>query len=227
MLKAQSQSSPPGYSIKLPRPLLHFIVGWRAPKALLRIACIVTAKTLIKGFVVGAEPWLISVQESLSRQIMGALMSLRLSHWPNDQRYDSKVLEPNACDLPIGVPYRESSLANFYQFTDFTAAMFCKMDRVIFWKLGYWLARKYRIGMRELMRKWVAYPKGGKAKTWRVYGKGHTGRGCGVSLHRMLGNGKKQFRWKTGKGNPYLANVDAAKVFESRYSEVAMAMSQS
>lgn len=115
--------------------------------------------------------------------------------------------------------------ANFYQFTDFSAVMFCKMDRIIFWKLGYWLARKYRVNLKEVIKRWVKYPKDKKAKTWTVYGKGNSGRGCGATLHRMLGAGKKQFRWKTPVGNPYLAQVDPAKIFESRYREVATAMS--
>jgi hypothetical protein len=43
----------------------------------------------------------------------------------------------------------------------------------------------------------------------------------------MVGNGKKQFRWKTAKANPYLEKVDERKIFESHYGDVAMAMSQS
>jgi group II intron reverse transcriptase/maturase len=115
--------------------------------------------------------------------------------------------------------------SNFYQFTDFTAVMFCKMDRIIFWKLGYWLSRKYRTNLKEVIKRWVKYPKDRNAKTWIVYGKGHNGNGCGATLHRMLGAGKKQFRWKTPSENPYLAKVDPNKIFESRYSEVATAMS--
>jgi hypothetical protein len=115
--------------------------------------------------------------------------------------------------------------SNFYQFTDFTAVMFCKMDRIIFWKLGYWLSRKYRTNLKEVIKRWVKYPKDREAKTWVVYGKGHNGNGCGATLHRMLGAGKKQFRWKTPSENPYLTKVDPTKIFESRYSEVATAMS--
>lgn len=119
--------------------------------------------------------------------------------------------------------------ANFYQFTDYVAIMFSKMDRIIFWKIGYWLARKYRIGLRTLMKKWISYPKKGDgAKTWRVYGPGRTGRSCVVELRRMSGHGKKQFRWTTPMKNPYLeADKDEPKIYESKYREVAMAMGQS
>jgi len=34
--------------------------------------------------------------------------------------------------------------AAFYKYTDFTARTFDQVDRVVFWKLAYWLARKYR-----------------------------------------------------------------------------------
>ncbi len=36
--------------------------------------------------------------------------------------------------------------AAFYQFVDFKAKVFSYIDRVVFWKLAHWLARKYRVG---------------------------------------------------------------------------------
>jgi len=115
--------------------------------------------------------------------------------------------------------------SNFYQFTDFVAVLFSKMDSILFWKLGYWLSRKYRLNLRGVIKRWFRYPKSGNAKTWVLYGRGQTGKGCGVTLHRMAGAGKKQFRWKTPSGNPYLLTSDPTKIFESRYRDVAMAMS--
>lgn len=115
--------------------------------------------------------------------------------------------------------------SNFYQFTDFVAVMYSKMDRILFWKMGYWLSRKYRLNLRGVIKRWVRYPKKGNAKTWVVYGRGHTGKGCSATLLRMCGTGKKQFRWKTPSGNPYLKTPEPAKIFESKYRDVAMAMS--
>lgn len=40
--------------------------------------------------------------------------------------------------------------AAFYQFADFKAGVFNYIDRVVFWKLAYWLARKK--GIASLMR---------------------------------------------------------------------------
>ncbi|STI83205.1 reverse transcriptase-like protein from prophage or plasmid [Escherichia coli] len=42
--------------------------------------------------------------------------------------------------------------AMFYQFVDFKAKVFSYIDRVVFWKLAHWLARKYRTGIASLMR---------------------------------------------------------------------------
>lgn len=36
--------------------------------------------------------------------------------------------------------------AAFYQFVDFKGKVFSYIDRVVFWKLAHWLARKYRKG---------------------------------------------------------------------------------
>jgi len=91
--------------------------------------------------------------------------------------------------------------------------------------LGYWLARKYRLTLRDVIKRWVKYPKDKSAKTWTVYGKGRTGRVCGAVLQRMLGAGKKQFRWKTPSVNPYLMSTNPTKILESNYREVVTAMS--
>jgi hypothetical protein len=44
--------------------------------------------------------------------------------------------------------------AAFYKFTDCTARTFQRIDRVVFWKLAHWLARKYRSRIKPLMRNW-------------------------------------------------------------------------
>ncbi|EDU7996635.1 group II intron reverse transcriptase/maturase, partial [Salmonella enterica subsp. diarizonae] len=51
--------------------------------------------------------------------------------------------------------------AVFYQFVDFKAKVFSYIDRVVFWKLAHWLARKYRKGIAYLMRWWCKSPKPG------------------------------------------------------------------
>ncbi len=60
---------------------------------------------------------------------------------------------------------------NFYRVTDYTAIMFQKLDRIIFWKLGLWLARKYWTSIKKLIIQWVRYPANGTAKTWVLFGR--------------------------------------------------------
>lgn len=115
---------------------------------------------------------------------------------------------------------------NFYQYTDFTAMVFNKMDQIIFWKLGYWFAKKYRLSLKELIKRWVRYPRDGGAKTWSVFGKGQNGKSCGVTLCRLVGKTKKQFRWKTPQVNPFIIGGASAKTLESRYQEIVIAMSR-
>lgn len=115
--------------------------------------------------------------------------------------------------------------ANFYQYTDFTATMFSKMDRTVFWKFGHWLARKYRRGFPPLMRDHVCEPEPGQAKTWVVEGRNSRGWYGAVALRRLITSGKGQFKWRTPSENPYIVRGEARRTIESRYADVAFAMS--
>src|ERR1019366_6193250 len=72
--------------------------------------------------------------------------------------------------------------AAFYQYTDYTATMFRKVDRTVFWKLGYWLARKYRRSFRSLMRDHVRRPELERTMTWVLKGQNSRGRYGEVAL---------------------------------------------
>ena len=115
--------------------------------------------------------------------------------------------------------------ANFYRYTDYTATVFRKLDRILFWRLGHWLARKYRSPLKALMRRWFRRPANGKAKTWRLFGRSGRGNLCGVALRRLVTSPKGQFRWRNPESNPYLYRGQARNTVTSRYSDVAMAMS--
>jgi len=115
--------------------------------------------------------------------------------------------------------------ANFYQFTDYTAVMYGKMDRIVFWKLAHWLARKYRTSIKSLMRQWVKHPAKGVAKTWQLFGRSTNGNLCGVTLRRLVTSRKCQFRWRNPETNPYLTRVKERNTVTSRYRDIAMAMS--
>ncbi|EAC1391631.1 group II intron reverse transcriptase/maturase, partial [Escherichia coli] len=112
--------------------------------------------------------------------------------------------------------------AMFYQFVDFKAKVFSYIDRVVFWKLAHWLAHKYRTGIASLMRWWCKSPKPGQSKTWVLFGKTNHGKLSGEILYRLVGQGKKLFRWRLPEGNPYL-RTETRNTYTSRFTEVAMA----
>ena len=105
--------------------------------------------------------------------------------------------------------------------------MFGRLDRVIFWKLGHWLARKYREGFPSLMRRYVQAPQPGQAKTWVLRGRNGAGHYVTVALHRLVTTTKGRFLWHTPMGNPYLRSPadPAVPSHESRYADVAFALS--
>lgn len=117
--------------------------------------------------------------------------------------------------------------ANFYRFTDYTAIMYSKVDRIVFWKFAHWLARKHRTSIKSLMRQWVRAPADGTAKTWVLYGRSGKGNLCGITVRRLVTSRKVQFRWRNPAINPYLLLDDGRSTVTSRYRDVAMALSRS
>jgi len=117
--------------------------------------------------------------------------------------------------------------AAFYKFTDFTARTFRHIDHVVFWKLGHWLARKYRSRIKPLMRKWYRSEANGKAKTWLIYGTSERGNKVGRALQRLVSGPKMTFRWRNPPSNPYIPTDDGRRTITLRYHDVAMAMGQS
>jgi group II intron reverse transcriptase/maturase len=132
----------------------------------------------------------------------------------------------NKISLVEGLNRRIAGWANFYQFTDYTATIYTKLDRIAFWKLGYWLARKYKTSIKKLMKRNIRRPAEGAAKTWVLWGRNDNGRVRGVALRRLVTSRKLQFRWRNPDTNPYLPRRDERNTVTSRYRDVAMAMSR-
>lgn len=130
----------------------------------------------------------------------------------------------NKIDLVESLNRKLAGWANFYQFTDYTAVTYGKLDRIVFWKLAHWLARKYRTSIKTLMRQWVRRPTDGEALIWQLFGRSGKGNLCGVTLRRLVTSRKAQFRWRNPETNPY-ARDDERNTVTSRYYDVAMAMS--
>lgn len=114
--------------------------------------------------------------------------------------------------------------AQFYRHTDYTAKVYSKVDRIVFWKLAKWLARKYRCSIKSLMMKWIRRPSPSQAKTWIVYGKSDNGNVCGAALFRLVSSPKMRFSWRLPESNPYLRQ-ETRNTVTSRYKDVAMAVS--
>lgn len=131
----------------------------------------------------------------------------------------------NKIDMVESLNRKIAGWANFYQFTDYTGVMYGKLDRLIFWKLAHWLARKYRTSIKSLMRYWVRRPDDKEAKTWLLFGRSSNGNLCGVGLRRLVTSRKMQFRWRNPEINPYILRAEKRKTVNSRYHDVAMAMS--
>jgi RNA-directed DNA polymerase len=131
----------------------------------------------------------------------------------------------NRMDLMESLNRQLAGWAAFYQFTDFTATMFRKLDRAVFWKFGYWLARRYRRGFRSLMREYIRAPEPGQTKTWVLHGQNSRGWYGAVALRRLVTSRKSQFRWRSPSENPYIMRDETRSTIESRYADVAFAMS--
>ncbi len=56
----------------------------------------------------------------------------------------------------------------FYRHTMYSSRIYGKLDTVVFWKLGHWLARKYRTRVNKLMRKWYRFSTVHRLRTWMV-----------------------------------------------------------
>ena len=113
--------------------------------------------------------------------------------------------------------------SQFYRYTDFTSKIYSKIDRTVFWKLGHWLARKYRCRIKFLLEKWCKHPAPGKAKTWVLFGKTNRNKLKGEVLYRLVSSPKMPFRFRLPEINPYLRE-EIRKTVTSRYADVAMAV---
>ncbi|WP_074730165.1 group II intron reverse transcriptase/maturase [Paenibacillus naphthalenovorans] len=152
--------------------------------------------------------------------------------WDKYRRFTEKLVKQlsgnygmNTMDLVEGLNRQLAGWANFYQYTDHTAAIYGKVDRVVFWKLGYWLARKYKRGFRQLMKDHVRSPSKGKAKIWVLQGQNSRGFYGELALRRLITSRKGWFTWKNPPGNPYILRSEKRRIIESYYDEVAFALS--
>lgn len=132
----------------------------------------------------------------------------------------------NPLDLLEQLNQQLQGWAAFYQYTDYTATIYSRLDRLVFWKMGHWLARKYHRRFPRLLRDYVRAPRAGQAKTWVLTGRHDRGYHGTVALRRLVTSRKGRFLWHTPPTNPYLGDVTsgAPVPYESRYADVAFAL---
>lgn len=74
------------------------------------------------------------------------------------------------------------------------------------------------------MRDHVRAPEPGRAKTWVLKGQSNRGWYGELALRHLITSRKGQFRWRNADGN-YLIRDENRTLFESRYADVAFALS--
>jgi group II intron reverse transcriptase/maturase len=152
--------------------------------------------------------------------------------WEKYRRFTEKLVKQlsgdysmSPMDLIESLNRQLAGWANFYQYTDHTATIYGKVDRTVFWKLGYWLARKYKRGFRSLMRDHVRSPAKGKTKVWVLQGQNSRGFYGELALRRLITSRKAWFTWRNPAENPYIRLIEKSRTLESRYDDVAFALS--
>lgn len=152
--------------------------------------------------------------------------------WEKHRRFTEKLVKQlsrdygmNAMDLVESWNRQLAGWANFYQYTDHTAMIYGKVDSTVFWKLGYWLARKYKRGLRTLMRDFVRSPEKGKAKIWVLQGQNSRGFYGELALRRLITSRKRWFTWRNPAENPNILHSEKHRAIEFYYDEVVFALS--
>lgn len=131
----------------------------------------------------------------------------------------------NKIDMVESLNRQLTGWATFYQYTDYSARVYQQLDRIVFWKLAHWVARKHRVSIKSLLRHHVKQPADGSAKTWQFFGIAGNGSPRGVTLRRLRTSRKQLFRRVNPPGNPYMYVDPDRNSLTSRYRDVAMAMS--
>ena len=83
----------------------------------------------------------------------------------------------------------------------YTAYVYGKIDRIVFWKLAHWLGTKYRTSIKQCAARGVRKPNITQAKTWIVEGWNGRDQFERVHLQRLVTSPKSQFKWRNPESN--------------------------
>jgi len=153
--------------------------------------------------------------------------------WEKYRRFIEKLVKRlsgnysmNPLDMIESLNRQISGWVNFYQYTDYTATIYKKIDHAVFWKFGHWLARKYKTSFPNLMQKYFHTHCEETAKTWVIRGKNSwSNQYKQVALKRLVSSRKGRFKWRNPTGNPYNPTIEEHRFYESYFDEVAFALS--
>lgn len=108
----------------------------------------------------------------------------------------------------------------FYRHTMYSSRIYGKLDTVVFWKLGHWLARKYRTRVNKLMRKWYRFSTVHRLRTWMV-STTVEGQRFSTTLLKFSRAIKVRLVPPCPRANPYIGLVMTAGGGNFSYSHVA------
>ena len=109
----------------------------------------------------------------------------------------------NKVEMIRKLNYLVTGWTNFYRCTTYTAVMFQKLDTIIFWKLGHWLARKYKTRVNKIMRKMYKRDTRYNIKTWIAHNV-NNGKIDREALVKCIGTEKVRKVSGKPRSNPYL-----------------------
>ncbi len=161
----------------------------------------------------------------------GRMRIVTMIPWEKYRGFAAKLIKQlsgdfskNRMDMMETINRQILGWTNFYQYTDFTATIYGKLDRTVFWKFGHWIARKFKRSFKSLMRDNVRSPKLGLAKTWVLRGLNSHGKFVDIALKRCVTSRKGRFTWRNPSENPFIVRGAVHRTTESRYEDVAFAM---
>jgi group II intron reverse transcriptase/maturase len=137
-----------------------------------------------------------------------------------------KTKDTDPYDLIGSINRKLTGWSNFYRYTDHTATIYNRIDRVIFWKFAHWLASKYHAHITDMMRKHCVRPDSESARTWRW----KDPRRKTIFLARLTGSQKAQHARPTLKVNPYTLSpkeLKETKLLVTSFKEIASVVNDS
>ena len=116
---------------------------------------------------------------------------------------------------------------NFYKYTDHTAMIYQRIDKVVFWKFAHWIAGKYKQHITKMMGNHFKRPAPSQPRTW-CWKNSDAENAQKIYLSKLVGSPKARYARPRLTVNPYTLESQDLKVkrlIVSPYKEIANAVS--